>query len=171
MSGLAESLKTCLSGFSEPPVILCIGSDRVTGDCLGPITGHFLKHEFSLPAFVYGSLSDPVTALNLKDVVEFISEKHPCSPIIAIDSALGKKGDVGTVRLLEGGIYPGAATSKSLPKVGDFAVTATVAENAGKALYSVRLGLIFSLSRIIAEAFSKAFKMCGKTENQTDIAL
>lgn len=30
-------------------VLLCIGSDRATGDCLGPIIGHKLRHYQTRP--------------------------------------------------------------------------------------------------------------------------
>ena len=47
-------------------VFLCIGSDRITGDCLGPYIGHLLHPHESPRIFVYGTLSDPVHALILK---------------------------------------------------------------------------------------------------------
>ena len=55
------------------PIVLCIGSDRVTGDCLGPIVGQMLT-ERKANAYVYGTLDRPVTALNLKDAIAHISK-------------------------------------------------------------------------------------------------
>ena len=46
---------------------LCIGSDRITGDSLGPLIGHRLTAYRGLGFYVYGTLDDPVHALNLSD--------------------------------------------------------------------------------------------------------
>lgn len=35
-------------------VILCIGTDRATGDCLGPLVGDYLKKQFRIsPSMVH----------------------------------------------------------------------------------------------------------------------
>ena len=53
-----SSLMRPLSGIKEPPVILCIGTDRVTGDSLGPFVGTFLAaYTTSRDLPVYGCLS------------------------------------------------------------------------------------------------------------------
>jgi hypothetical protein len=52
-------------------VILCIGTDRATGDCLGPLVGNHLKT--NLPNIcVFGTLEHPVHALNLEETLETI---------------------------------------------------------------------------------------------------
>lgn len=140
-----------LGRLRRKPVVLCIGSDRVTGDALGPIVGHLLTTA-AVPAFVYGSLSAPVTALNLAETLETVRLRHPGSKIIAIDSSIGEENEVGLVHVFRGGIKPGAADGKKLPRVGDISITATVAANTHKNLYSVRLGLVFSLAASIAES-------------------
>ena len=58
-------------------VFLCIGSDRVTGDCLGPYVGYRLSQHQLPGIFVYGTLSQPVHAVNLSDITDFISRNHP----------------------------------------------------------------------------------------------
>ena len=43
-------------------VFLCIGSDRVTGDCLGPYIGHQLLEHLNTDThgvYVYGTLKSP----------------------------------------------------------------------------------------------------------------
>ncbi|WP_340371938.1 DUF1256 domain-containing protein [Peribacillus sp. FSL E2-0218] len=49
-------------------VFLCIGSDRSTGDSFGPLVGTMLK-EKQVPYHVFGTLSEPVHALNLKNTL------------------------------------------------------------------------------------------------------
>lgn len=136
------------------PIILCIGTDKVTGDALGPMVGQLLTQNYDLPAYVYGTLSRPITALNLETTVGFLKLKHPSNKIIAIDSSIGQKCDIGEIKVLPCGIFPGAADNKKLPFIGDYGVTATVATNSAD-LFNVRLGLIYELSRTISQAISK----------------
>ena len=49
----------------QPLIIVCIGTDRATGDCLGPLVGQYLQNHSSFCS-IYGSLSRPVHAKNLK---------------------------------------------------------------------------------------------------------
>ena len=50
-------------------IFLCIGSDRVTGDCLGPYVGYQLfEHLDAHGIYIYGTLKEPVHALNLEKI-------------------------------------------------------------------------------------------------------
>ena len=69
-------------------IIVCIGTDRCIGDCLGPLVGTILHHKkFPLP--VYGSVSEPIHALNLEKRIQEINTLHPKANIIGIDACLG----------------------------------------------------------------------------------
>ncbi len=106
-------------------VILCIGSDRATGDCLGPIIGHRLsrqKKDFS----IYGTLEKPVHAKNLGIAVEFIKTYHKNALIIAVDASLGVSEHIGYITLGEGALSPGVGVDKQLPSVGDIFITGIV---------------------------------------------
>lgn len=46
-------------------IILCIGSDRSTGDSLGPVIGHKFKDFISPGLYLLGDLSQPIHAANL----------------------------------------------------------------------------------------------------------
>lgn len=87
-------LKKCILSYPHhwtDLVFLCIGTDRVTGDCLGPYVGHRLS-SFCFPGiYVYGTLVQPVHALNLCDTRKEILSRHPDSLIIAVDASLGQK--------------------------------------------------------------------------------
>lgn len=108
-------------------VFLCIGSDRATGDCLGPIIGYKLSKFKSLQNFfVYGTLEEPVHAKNLKDTVEMINVVHEDAFIIAIDASLGKSNHIGYITLGVGPLKPGAGVDKELPAVGNVFITGIV---------------------------------------------
>jgi len=113
---------------SCPPVLLCIGSDRSTGDCLGPLIGYklsdYLKEHNNIT--LYGTLSSPVHAGNLDSTLTMIKEKHPHAPVIAVDASLGNSAHVGYITLGAGSIRPGLGVQKDLPEAGDICVTGIV---------------------------------------------
>lgn len=106
-------------------ILLCIGSDRATGDCLGPIVGHMLQ-QYQKKFIVYGSLSSPVHAQNLNDTINSIYDNFDSPYIIALDASLGIRQHIGYVTLGEGSLTPGIGVNKTLPKVGDAYITGIV---------------------------------------------
>lgn len=108
-------------------VFLCIGSDRATGDCLGPIIGYKLSKYIKYHNYyIYGTLEEPVHARNLKETVEMIYQTHDDPFVIAIDASLGKSSHIGYITLGEGPLKPGAGVDKDLPEVGDIFITGIV---------------------------------------------
>lgn len=150
-------LECAMLGLGKLPVVLCIGSDRVTGDCLGPLVGQMLV-ERNAKAFVYGTLSRPVTALNLVDAVELIRSRHAEKKVLAIDSSVGRACDIGRIRVSFGPIAPGSADGKLLPKVGDVSITATVTDPQRTPLSSVRLGAVYRLAAQISSRILKCLE-------------
>lgn len=111
----------------RPLIFLCIGSDRATGDCLGPLLGHRLYEICrNSPYFVYGTLKEPVHAKNLQETIDKIYQLHQNPLIIAIDASLGRSSHVGYYTLGEGPLRPGAGVDKQLPFVGDYYITGIV---------------------------------------------
>ena len=139
-------------------VFLCIGSDRVTGDCLGPYIGHLLTPHETGHIFVYGTLSSPVHALNLEKISSLIKKFHPHALVIAIDASLGQKKHLGYVTIGNGALYPGAGVQKNLPPVGDIHITGIV-NTAGLmehlTLQTTRLSTVVALADVIAGGILK----------------
>ncbi len=138
-----------------PPVVVCIGSDLAIGDSLGPITGSMLKYKTQgLNIFLYGTLAAPVTAKEIKYLRAFLRETHKGSQILAIDAAVGDKGDIGLIKLSDNPLLPGAGANKKLGSVGDISIMGIVAEksisNYGL-LNTTRLNLVYSMSEIISD--------------------
>ena len=112
--------------YGKRPVFLCIGSEKVIGDSLGPMVGSKLLEQCG--GFVYGILGKNVNALNLKYASEFIRAVHRNCCLVVVDSAVGEISEVGTVQIYKGGLMPGAATNKNLPKIGDVSILGVVSE-------------------------------------------
>ncbi len=156
--GVCLSLKKITPPCALAPVILCIGSDLSVGDSLGPVTGTMLKEKLNgLNCFVYGTLSKPITAHEVKYMNDFLRFTHPDSPIIAVDAAVGNAGDIGLIKIARRGIKPGSGANKKLSKVGDVSIMGIVAEKSvfNYSLFSAtRLNIIYRMAEIIAEGVS-----------------
>lgn len=151
-----------------PPVIVCIGTDLAIADSLGPLTGSMLKYKMQgSNAFLYGTLSELITAKEIKYIRTFLQETHKNSPIIAIDAAVGEKDDIGMIKLSDTPLSPGVGVKKQLGSIGDISIMAVVAEkpleNFGL-LNNTRLNLVYSMAEIISEAVaSLLWNRAGKT--------
>lgn len=144
---------------SREVLFLCIGTDRSTGDALGPLTGSLLTENRSFPYRVIGSLEEPLHALNLEDALHLIGKHHPDAFIVAIDACLGKSDSIGQVLVQNGPLHPGKAVGKKLPPVGNLAVKGVV--NVGgfmehSVLQSTRLHLSYEMGRSISRALQLA---------------
>ena len=82
------------------PVIVCIGTDGVAGDSLGPFVGTILKQR-NIPAFIYGYLDSPITAYEVPSLGEFLKKTHPDTAVLVIDSAVGKQDDIGVIKITD----------------------------------------------------------------------
>lgn len=135
-------------------VFLCIGSDKITGDSLGPYVGYQLKQYILKNIFVYGTLSSPVHALNLEKTISCIEKKHPNALIIAVDASLGRKKHLGYVTIGNGALYPGAGVQKELPPVGDIYITGIVNISGMMEQFTLQttsLSTVISLADIITQ--------------------
>ncbi len=149
------ALKKVLPELSEVPVIVCVGSDLSVGDALGPVVGTKLKEKLKgLNVYVYGTLSKPITAHEIKYTNQFIRSTHPGSTVIAIDAAVGTAGDIGLIKILKQGLKPGSGANKRLQKVGDVSIMGIVAEKSlfNYSLFSAtRLNIVYKMAEIIAD--------------------
>jgi len=144
---------------SQTIVIACIGTDRSTGDSLGPLVGTFLSEKANFPFFVYGTLDDPIHAVNLQEKLTEIKEKHQDSFIIAVDACLGRMKNVGTVQIADGPLKPGAGVNKQLPEIGDIHITGIVNISGFMeffVLQNTRLNLVLKMARTIADSIHMA---------------
>lgn len=134
-------------------VVLCIGTDRVTGDSLGPFVGDRLRKAGNR---VYGTIHEPVHAKNLKYVLEKIrNEGDPF--VIAVDAALGSH--IGHITIADRGIRPGTALNKELPVAGNIGITGIVnsdSHSSIRILQNTRLSTVLDMSDIIAGGLIEA---------------
>lgn len=145
---------------SQELVFFCIGTDRSTGDSLGPLTGSHLTESPLFPFPVIGTLENPLHALNLQQQLDETSLAFPSAFTVAIDACLGQGSSIGQLLFHSGPIHPGKAVGKQLPPVGDVSIKGIVniagfMEHA--VLQSTRLHIPFEMSRIVARALQLAY--------------
>lgn len=156
--------------ISEDTIIVCIGTDRCIGDCLGPLVGTFLKDSF-FPFPVFGTISDPIHALNIDKKLTEIKTKHPNGVIIGIDACLGDSENIGEIQARDYPIHPGKGVGKSLPDVGKASVIGIVDSSDSSELFTnrnIRLDLIMKLSKVITHSIIHSYYLYSK--NKTNIS-
>ena len=144
--------------LDENTIIVCIGTDRSTADSFAPFIGSKLKESdlFNYP--VYGTIENPIHALNISNCIDFIKKKHPHSNIIAIDAAISAVNEVGTIKIREGKLYPGAGSNKRLPPIGDYSIIG-ILSNDNISFSTVRLYRTIKMANVIVESIVLALNM------------
>ncbi|MDP2859886.1 MAG: spore protease YyaC [Bacillota bacterium] len=151
----------------ERIVVVCIGTDRSTGDALGPLVGSLLTEQLACgldgPPLegvdIRGTLEDPVHAMNLRDACGDLAAAQRTHLVVGVDACLGQAEQVGTISLGLGPVRPGAGVNKALPPVGSLHITGTV--NTGGfmeylVLQNTRLSLVMRMAKVIAQGIAAA---------------
>ncbi|WP_297520966.1 spore protease YyaC [uncultured Clostridium sp.] len=150
-----------LKDYINDSIIICIGTDKCIGDCLGPLIGSsLLEKNFPLP--IYGTLEHPIHALNIDIELERIYKLHPYSTIIAIDACLGDIKAIGEIHLKTDSLKPGKGVGKLLPSVGDLSIIGIIDSSSKKDLFSsraIRLNLVMDISKVIVNALLSAYTL------------
>ena len=155
---LANQLKT-----KGTTVVVCIGTEKVKSDSLGPRVGTLLNENLTAPLYVYGLEGANIHAQNLGRAIGIIKQLHPNATILVVDAAVGEASQVGKVQLIYGNIAPGAATNKQLGPIGDVGIVGIVANKDMADFYqnsAEKSILVEKLSQFIARAILVASKMC-----------
>lgn len=155
----SQQISYALQSYPASEIVcVCIGTDRSTGDSLGPLVGTLLSR---VPNHlnIYGTLDHPVHAVNLTETIEHIYENHPQACILAIDACLGKAKSVGWIQVGLGPLRPGAGVNKNLPEIGQIYITGIV-NVAGFMEYFVlqntRLSMVMKMAEVISSSILEA---------------
>ncbi len=156
VQGISQSLINC-NPENKKPILICIGSDLVLGDSLGPLVGTLLRKK-NVRSFVYGTLNYPITSKEVEYARTYVKQMHPNSVSIAIDAAVGEDNDIGLIRVKNGGLRPGLGVDKKLGIIGDISIIGVVAEkslNNYNLFNLTRLNLIYKMAEKIADGIEE----------------
>lgn len=95
-------------------VFLCIGTDKIVGDSVGPLVGNHLKNLQNEYLQIYGTLDSTINFINAKDIIEGIYQNLENPYLITIDAALSDVNNKGDIVLSDGYIKIGKALHKSI---------------------------------------------------------
>lgn len=149
-------------------VFICIGTDRMTGDCFGPIVGsklnELLKNYNIFNINIYGSLEENICYTNIEKVIETIKDRHPNACIIVIDAALSKKENIGKIFVSKEKTMLGKGLNKNRIEIGDLSIKAVVGKNNKLPYYNftvlqnVSLNVVIRMASIVAEGIVEIIK-------------
>ena len=154
--GITQSIKE-FNLNNDMPIIVCIGSDLILGDSLGPLVGTMLKKR-KTRAYIYGTLNFPVTAKEIEYARTYIKSMHPNSKIIAIDAGVGNSDEIGLIKVLNKGLYPGLGVNKKLGLIGDISIVGIVAGKSNKnydLFHLTRLNMVYKMAEKIAQGIEE----------------
>ncbi|MGP3560750.1 spore protease YyaC [Geobacillus sp. BK01] len=131
--------------------VVCIGSNRINGDSLGPFVGTLLENAYPDHLTVIGTLRQPVDATNIRRVSEQLQNEHKAY-VVAIDSIVGPRPFVHTIAIRPGALSPGTALGKSLPRIGDMSIMGVMMEDSTdvSALSYTNLHIVYQMAKVIA---------------------
>lgn len=141
-------------------IVVCIGTDRCIGDCLGPLVGTLLEEKrFPLP--VFGTVSEPIHALNIDKRLQEIKLAYADANIIGIDACLGDIDSIGEIQARDFSIHPGKGVGKTLPHVGESSIIGIVDSTESNIFTNntIRLDLVLNMSKIITESLLYAYNL------------
>lgn len=110
-------------------IFVCIGTNKIIGDCLGPLVGTYLKSKFREynNIKIYGDIYSPIDYTNIDKILNSITYKNDNTIRICIDSALGN--DVGKILINSKELYIGKALEKNRKILSDINIKGVVGKN------------------------------------------
>jgi putative sporulation protein YyaC len=148
----------------EALVMLCIGTDRSTGDAYGPLLGTALSEQ-GWPG-VIGTMEAPCDAVRLSTDAASIPME---AVVIAFDACLGKEDDIGLFAIADGPLTPAAATGGKHGPVGHYSIAAVVGRKSVKPLWelqSASLRQVMDMVRMTAQAVQEAWEATDRRNDQ-----
>ncbi|BBI35287.1 spore protease YyaC [Cohnella abietis] len=153
----AEGLRKFMSQIGvvhskEELTFVCIGTDRSTGDSLGPWVGTMLMEQGFTK--VIGTLQHPCDADKLRQLIPSLTEM---GTIVAIDACLGRSDNVGAYLVSNGPLVPAQSVNKRFPAIGSYSIAGVVNAVSLKpywTLQSTSLYQVMGMARQIADAIT-----------------
>ena len=153
---IRQTLYSLIPQGTEHIYVIGIGSNRISGDSLGPFVGTLLKNSYPDHLTVLGNLQSPLDATTLVPELTSITFKKN-SFVIGVDSVFGCEEIVSSIVVNDGSIVPGIGLGKILPPIGDCGITGVVLENDPElknSLLCTDLHLVYTMATSIAKGIS-----------------
>lgn len=164
---LSKDLRKYLKG---DVTIVCIGTDRSSGDSFAPFIGTMLQEKGYTN--VIGTIDHPVHGANLN---ERLKEIPKGDLVLAIDSCLGERENIGVTTFNSGKVFPGAGVGKKLTHVGDFNLKGIINMDSGSSkmnlqlLSATRLSVVLKMAKHCVSSIEEAFPLVVVEYDETKL--
>lgn len=85
-NSIKNNAKEIFKELPEKPVVLCLGTNKVLDDALGPMVGSMLK-KMHYDGFVYGTIDAPICSTNLLPALAFLKATHKNKKLLIVDAS------------------------------------------------------------------------------------
>lgn len=111
-------------------VILCVGTNKLIGDSVGPIVGQKLTRllKDKQNVWIYGNTKQNLNLKNAKQVLRQIQITHKQAFVITIDAALGPKEMIEDTWIGSGIVKIGEALDKQIQYFSNITIKGIVGE-------------------------------------------
>ena len=149
-------------------VFLCVGSDKMTGDCFGPLVGSKLEKSFEnyqiFNIHILGTLKNPVCYQNMVEIVQKIKNIENETCVIVIDAALSREENVGKIYISQQKTVLGKSIGKQKIAIGDISIKAVVGKDLNipihilQMLQNISLQFVMNMAEIVADSIFEVMK-------------
>lgn len=149
-------------------IFLCVGSDKMTGDCFGPLVGTKLEQAFMnyqiFNIHILGTLKEPVCYPNMLQIVKKIEKIENKACVIVVDAALSKEENIGKIYVSKQKTILGKSIGKQKIEIGDISIKAVVAKDFKlpihnfQILQNISLQFVMNMAEIVADSIFEVMK-------------
>lgn len=158
-------------------IFLCIGTNKVIGDSIGPLVGTNLKRDFKNNMKfkedynievncikIFGDMINNVSYNNIEENIQNIKNTIQDSYVIVIDSALSTENNIGKIFVYNKGLKYAESLKRDKEIIGDMSIKVVVGKNAQnrfknfKILKNISSQRVIMLSNIVSKGIIDA--MC-----------
>lgn len=135
--------------INNQTTILCIGSDKIILDCLGPLVGTMINS--SIPNTVIGNLYNPILSKDIHN----LSSLNNC---IVIDCCLSNnEKSNNTISIYDEPAFPGGFMNNKIP-IGNYKIIASIEYSGNHLMNGISLAHIYSIASIIKNIICNTIK-------------
>ena len=149
-------------------IFLCVGTNKIIGDMIGPMVGEDLKNRIykntKKEIVVFGNMQSTLNLKNAEKIISNIKKSYINPFIITIDTALGNEKNLKKIYITQGEIEIGKAVSRGIKYESHINIKgvvgrySSVTEKNINTLKNVKPEAIFYLSSIISNGITEVIK-------------
>ena len=145
-------------------IFLCIGTNKVIGDSVGPIVGNELKSMENNFVQIYGTMDNTLNFINAREIIKELYYNFDNPFLVTIDAALSEIKKRGDIVVSEGYIKIGKALQKSICFYSNINIKCVVGksylekEKNVKELKSVKIEETMEIANVVSSGIKNVLK-------------